>query len=82
MPLALLEQVNLIQQGANQGLEPAAAPVRLADDEARTGSLYCKFFQCNFNRGSVPRPILLPSIINAVRKNPYSAIWCMRYSDT
>lgn len=39
-------------------------------------------YQCSFSRGSVPRPILLPSIIIAVRKNPYSAIWCMRYSDT
>ncbi|RZI19291.1 hypothetical protein EUX57_26780 [Pseudomonas orientalis] len=38
--------------------------------------------QCSFRRGSVPRPILLPSISIAVRKKPYSAIWCIRYSDT
>ncbi len=38
--------------------------------------------QCSLSRGSVPRPILLPSINIAVRKTPYSAIWCMRYSDT
>ncbi len=37
--------------------------------------------QCSFKRGSVPRPIRLPSISIAVRKTPYSAIWCMRYSE-
>jgi len=38
--------------------------------------------QCSFILGSVPRPIRLPSISIAVRNTPYSAIWCMRYSDT
>ena len=38
-------------------------------------------FQCNFNRGSVLRPMRSPIIISAVRVKPYSAIWCMRYSE-
>ncbi|GEM_PF-2337230 len=37
--------------------------------------------QCSFRRGTVLVLSLSPIIISAVRAIPYSAIWCIRYSE-
>lgn len=78
------------QAGAGRGAEPLYGGIgrrqerRLArrSHRCRKAAARQSLHQCSLSRGSVPRPILLPIISIAVRNAPYSAIWCMRYSDT
>ena len=54
-----------------QKLAPQRFVLTEAYSKKKPSSMNWAFIcQCSFNLGSVPRPILLPSIINAVRKNP------------